>query len=98
VFEAGNGKEGPELFKRASADRVIRNIVLPKKEGFEVLMKLREKQITPVKIIAISGGGQKSTADNPRPLSSWAQQKCSQNRFPTKCYWDGGAPAQTAVV
>ena len=56
VVEASNGKEGLELFKTANADLVITDIVMPEKEGFEVMMKIKKKQPA-LKIIAISGGG-----------------------------------------
>ncbi|HXA13898.1 MAG TPA: response regulator [Opitutaceae bacterium] len=56
VIEARNGKEGLELFRNAKADLVITDIVMPEKEGFEVLMKLTKKHPS-VKIIAMSGGG-----------------------------------------
>jgi CheY-like chemotaxis protein len=62
VIEARNGKEGLELFPHANADVVITDIVMPEKGGFEVLMELRKKQ-PPVKIIAMSGGGQQSAVD-----------------------------------
>lgn len=55
VIEARDGKEGLELFPAARADLVITDIVMPEKEGLEVLMELRKQQ-PPVKIIAISGG------------------------------------------
>jgi PAS domain S-box-containing protein len=66
MIEARNGKEGLARFKEANADLVITDIVMPEKEGFEVLMELRTKQVPPVKIIAISGGGRVSAADNLR--------------------------------
>lgn len=62
VIEARNGREGLELFAHANADLVITDIVMPEKEGLEVLMELRSKR-PPVKIIAISGGGRVSAAD-----------------------------------
>jgi DNA-binding NtrC family response regulator len=62
VIEARNGKEGMELFPHANADLLITDIVMPEKEGLEVLMELRKRQ-PPVKIIAISGGGRVSAAD-----------------------------------
>ena len=55
VIEARNGKEGLALFPHANADLLITDIVMPEKEGLEVLMELRKKH-PPVKIIAISGG------------------------------------------
>jgi DNA-binding response OmpR family regulator len=62
VVEAGNGREGLELFQQSSFDLLITDIVMPEKEGLEVLMEVRRKQ-PPVKIIAISGGGRQSTVD-----------------------------------
>jgi CheY-like chemotaxis protein len=56
VVEARNGREGLDLFRSASFDLVITDIVMPEKEGFEVLMKIRRKNPA-LKIIAISGGG-----------------------------------------
>jgi CheY-like chemotaxis protein len=56
VVEASNGKQGLELFRGGNIDLVITDIVMPEKEGFEVLMKIRKKNPA-LKIIAISGGG-----------------------------------------
>lgn len=55
VIEARNGKEGLALFQHANIDLLITDIVMPEKEGLEVLMELRKRN-PPVKIIAISGG------------------------------------------
>ena len=55
VIEARDGKEGLELFQHANVDLLITDIVMPEKEGLEVLMELRKRH-PPVKIIAISGG------------------------------------------
>jgi DNA-binding response OmpR family regulator len=66
VIEARDGKEGLELFREAKIDLVITDIVMPKKDGIEVLMKLLEIQIPMVKVIAISGGGRQSAIDNLR--------------------------------
>jgi DNA-binding response OmpR family regulator len=62
VIEASNGKDGLDLFKVSNADLVITDIVMPGKEGTEVLIELRKKT-PPVKVIAISGGGRQGTAD-----------------------------------
>jgi DNA-binding response OmpR family regulator len=62
VIEARNGKEGLEVFPHANADLLITDIVMPEKEGLEVLMELR-KMHTSVKIIAISGGGRGGAMD-----------------------------------
>ncbi len=54
VIEARNGAEGLALFPQAGADLVITDIVMPDKDGLDVLAALRE-QVPPVNIIAISG-------------------------------------------
>jgi DNA-binding response OmpR family regulator len=56
VIEASDGKQGLELFAVSETDLVITDIVMPEKEGLEVLMELR-KRPKRVKVIAISGGG-----------------------------------------
>ncbi|MGA3006348.1 MAG: response regulator [Opitutaceae bacterium] len=56
VVEARDGKEGLALFGLSPVDLVITDIVMPEKEGLEVLMRLLKKHPS-VKIIAISGGG-----------------------------------------
>ena len=63
VIEARNGKEGLDAFPQAAADLVITDIVMPEKEGIEVLMELRKKK-PPVKIIAMSGSGRLWATDN----------------------------------
>ena len=54
VIEARNGAEGVDLFPQAGAGLVITDIVMPDKDGLDVLAALRE-QVPPVNIIAISG-------------------------------------------
>ena len=61
VIEARDGKEGLELFERSNADLVLTDIVMPEKEGLEVLMELRKKHPA-VKVIAMSGGDRKGVA------------------------------------
>jgi DNA-binding NtrC family response regulator len=84
VIEARNGKEGLELFKEANADLVITDIVMPEKEGLEVLMELRTKQLPPVKVIAISGGARKTTADNLRMAKLLGAAKVLAKPFSTE--------------
>jgi DNA-binding response OmpR family regulator len=106
VIEARNGKEGLALFKEANADLVITDIVMPEKEGLAVLIELREKQVPPVKIIAISGGGRQKAVEYLRlaklmgaarvlakPFSNEALLAAIDELLP-----NGGAPAQTAVA
>ena len=59
VIEARNGQEGLDHFRQSGADLVITDLVMPGMEGIEVLMALRAAH-TPVKVIAMSGGGSRS--------------------------------------
>ena len=55
VAQAGDGRQGVELFDLAPADLVITDILMPGQEGIETIMQLR--RLAPgLPIIAISGG------------------------------------------
>jgi DNA-binding response OmpR family regulator len=59
---ASNGVEGMELAKEIQFDLVITDIIMPEKEGIEVIMDLRRQQ-PGLRIIAMSGGGRLSADD-----------------------------------
>jgi CheY-like chemotaxis protein len=59
VIEAQNGKQGLAIFAQANADLVMTDMVMPEKEGIEVVIELR-KNNPDLKIIAMSGGGRGS--------------------------------------
>jgi YesN/AraC family two-component response regulator len=56
VTEASNGKQGLRLYRENPADLVITDIIMPEKEGIEIIIELK-RDYPDVKIIAISGGG-----------------------------------------
>ena len=56
VEEASDGKEGISLHRQKTADLIITDMIMPKKEGMETIMELRT-DFPHVKIIAMSGGG-----------------------------------------
>jgi CheY-like chemotaxis protein len=62
VLEAGNGAEGLDLFRRTKPDLIITDLVMPKMEGFEVLIYFR-KHHPRAKIIVMSGGVRGQTVD-----------------------------------
>jgi DNA-binding response OmpR family regulator len=54
VIEARNGEEGLDRFRQAGADLVITDILMPERDGLDVLRELGGTY-PPVNIIAISG-------------------------------------------
>jgi CheY-like chemotaxis protein len=56
VVEASNGKQGAQIFREKPADLVITDLIMPQKDGIEIIMELR-RDYPALKIIAISGGG-----------------------------------------
>lgn len=56
VLEATNGRDALRLHQTGPADLVITDILMPEKDGLEVIMALKF-QAPGIKIIAMSGGG-----------------------------------------
>jgi len=56
VLEASEGEEAIRLYRATPADVVITDIIMPRKDGLEVIMTLR-REAPELKIIAMSGGG-----------------------------------------
>ena len=56
IIVASDGKEGMELFEKNPVDLVITDLIMPEKEGIEIIRALK-KGYPDVPIIAMSGGG-----------------------------------------
>lgn len=56
VVHAPNGREALELYHPETIDLIITDLVMPDKEGVELIIDLRKRD-PDVKIIAMSGGG-----------------------------------------
>lgn len=59
VTEAGDGNAGLKAFRQLPVDLIITDIIMPGKEGIEMIHQLRSGP-SDVKIIAMSGGGRVS--------------------------------------
>lgn len=57
VVTACDGNEGVRLFRKDPTDLIITDIIMPQKEGVEVIQELHS-EYPQLKIMAISGGGQ----------------------------------------
>lgn len=62
VTSAENGEVGLNIYPKLHPDLVITDILMPKKDGIEVILGIRQ-QSADTKIIAISGGRRSITAD-----------------------------------
>jgi CheY-like chemotaxis protein len=62
VVEARDGDEGLQRYRVTPVDLVITDILMPEKEGLEVIRELRRAD-PELKIIAISGGGRTGLLD-----------------------------------
>ena len=62
VIEASNGVEGIDLYYENRPDLVITDIVMPEKEGIELMIDLR-KEFPGIKVFAISGAGVKEPGE-----------------------------------
>jgi DNA-binding NtrC family response regulator len=74
VIEAENGLVALKLHHASPADVVITDILMPERDGIEVIVALRLES-PEVKIIAISGGGrfhQSEVLDIAEPLGAFA--------------------------
>lgn len=62
VVTVNNGKEAMSVAKETPFDLVITDLVMPEKEGIEIIIELR-RTFPALKIIAMSGGGRVDAKD-----------------------------------
>jgi YesN/AraC family two-component response regulator len=80
---ASNGREGMAIFEKSSADLVITDIIMPDKEGLELIIEMK-KQCPGLKIIAMSGGGRISPESYLECASHFGAEKVFQKPFRQK--------------
>ena len=80
---ASNGREGMELFSKASADLVITDIIMPDKEGLELILEMKKRR-PGLKIIAMSGGGRISPESYLECAQHFGAEKVFQKPFRQK--------------
>ena len=62
VFDAADGALGTEAYRRLLTDIVITDIVMPNKDGIQLIIELK-KEFPSVRLIAMSGGARTSERD-----------------------------------
>jgi CheY-like chemotaxis protein len=62
VVEAADGKDAIERLTTDPFDLVITDIIMPKREGLEIIIEMK-RDYPELKIIAISGGGRTKNLD-----------------------------------
>jgi PAS domain S-box-containing protein len=77
VVEASDGKEGIKLYRANPFDLIVTDIIMPEREGIEIIIELK-KDFPDVKIIAISGGGR----SEPESYLNLAEQLGAKRVFP----------------
>ena len=62
VMEALDGAMGATLYREKPTDLLITDILMPGKDGLELIMELR-RDFPDIKVIAMSGGGRSGNLD-----------------------------------
>lgn len=71
VLVARDGEEGLELMKGAHPDLVLLDIIMPKKNGFEVMEeKQKDKDLRGIPLVIISNSGQAIELDKAKKLGA----------------------------
>jgi len=69
VLVASDGRKGVELYRKEQPDVVITDVIMPEKEGAELIFEL-QKEFPDIKIIAMSGGGAIKAEDYFKSITS----------------------------
>ncbi len=74
VLMASNGSDGIDLYRKEQPDVVITDVIMPEKDGAEVIFEL-QKEFPDIKIIAMSGGGEIKAEDYLESIASLSNVK-----------------------
>lgn len=71
VVTGANGEEGEKVIKETIPDLVLLDIIMPKKNGFEVLEAIKKDPKTKdIRVIVLSNLGQQSDIDQAKKLGA----------------------------
>ena len=83
IRQAADGRKGLRMFQEDPADLVITDVLMPEKDGVELIMELKEIDQN-AKIIAMSGGGRGLDATfNLRMAKDFGAQRLMVKPFST---------------
>lgn len=80
VQEASDGCQGIKLYENHPTDIVITDLVMPGKEGLEMILEIKQLD-SKVKIIAISGGGRGGSQDYLKMAKAFGAQRVLAKPF-----------------
>ena len=74
VLVASDGKIGVELYHEKHPDLVITDVIMPEKDGAEVIFDL-QKEFPGIKMIVMTGGGQGDAQDYLKSITAFSNVK-----------------------
>ena len=74
VLTALDGKAGIDLFRKEQPDVVITDIIMPEKDGTEVIFEL-QKEFPGIKMIVMTGGGQGDAQSYLKSITAYSNVK-----------------------
>src|SRR5437868_225744 len=80
VQTACDGNEASRMYRRQPADLVITDLIMPEKEGLEMIMELR-RNYPEARIIAMSGGGRNGTVNYLEAARAFGAQQVLNKPF-----------------
>lgn len=80
VREACNGSEAISLYQNSQTDLVITDLIMPDKEGLELIREIHHKH-PGAKIIAMSGGGRNGVANYLRVAQAFGARRVLDKPF-----------------
>ena len=81
VDDAQNGEEGLARFRQQPYDLVLTDLIMPEKEGIEMIIELKS-EFPGVKIIAMSGGARMGPDAYLRLADSLGAERCFSKPIP----------------
>jgi YesN/AraC family two-component response regulator len=80
VQEARDGAEGTKFYRDHPADLILTDLIMPEKEGLEIIQEFRRDH-PKVKIIAMSGGGRHGSYDYLKIAKAFGAQQVLAKPF-----------------